>query len=187
MSNYEIQQEKLNNLLKWHKDNDINKIIEATTDEDAIVRSESVLILGRLGRKDLTSVIKNLLQDKDQHVRYCAAESLGINSDEDAVSDLIDSAVVNSEFVRCKSIDALGKIHSDKSVNFLIQMLFDNSNSVKIEASKALTNLLNFPSCQAKLQEFFNLDESNINEFQGLYNTLQIQIKYKNINFDKKE
>lgn len=178
---FKIRENKLIQLQSWHKAGEIPLIINLTKDGDPVVRAEALMILGKLGNKELYGHIVSRLTDSDHHVRFCAAEALGNLGSEYAVEPLIETAINNSEFVRCRAINALGKIHCEKALNFLIEMMLDSSESVSEESAVALESMLDLPLCQEKLFEFFDNDFLRQKKFKQLFKMLNVQLKMKNV------
>ena len=89
----------------------------------------------------VVEILFSLLKDKDENMRWRAAQILGYIKLEKAVDPLISALNDESENVRMYAAEALGSIKSDKAVEPLINTLRDEDVWVRGFAARALEDI----------------------------------------------
>jgi uncharacterized protein (TIGR02270 family) len=110
-----------------HRQNPGQFLINAFSDDDAVLRARALRAAGELGRKDLLSLIKDHLNEEDENCRFSAAWSAAILGDLSAVPVLHNIAEGEERHVEKACSMALRLMHlSDAHV--WVQELSKHSN-----------------------------------------------------------
>lgn len=118
--------------------------IAALDDEDAAVRREAALKLGKQGDRAAVEPLLRALQDAKWKVRRNAVISLGRIGDYRAVSSLCQTLADSTAIVRRESATALGRIGVALAVEPLLRAMDDEKESVREEAGNAILKIGGF-------------------------------------------
>ena len=116
----------------------VEALVKSLKHEDAIIRSESAFVLGRLGRKDAVPPLIDVLGDIDPRARANAAYALGEISDARAVDPLVKALSDADALVRANVCFALGHVGDPRAAPDLVKALVDPDENVRNFAASAL-------------------------------------------------
>jgi HEAT repeat protein len=94
-------------LAKYGDSSVISALIEGLKDQDALVRGEAAISLGKLRARKALSALQPALHDPDDHVRGSAAYGVGLMGDPSGITLLRPLLQDNSAFVRAVAADSL--------------------------------------------------------------------------------
>ncbi|MCA1568646.1 MAG: HEAT repeat domain-containing protein [Acidobacteria bacterium] len=98
----------------------------------------AVEVLGRIGSEHSVSGLLELLNSKDEELRWKAVNSLGRLGSEDAVDGLLHTLRDESSSIRWRSGQALSVSGSDHALQGLLQALDDDNYFVRLCVTEAL-------------------------------------------------
>jgi HEAT repeat protein len=134
-------------------------IVREMKNSDSDIRMLSCEILGKIGNKAATKVLKNSLQDISKHVQIAAAEALYRLGDRKALKiilDIINDAPgkkpiantallqmkeISKNKIRERAIEAVVRVLDDESRNLLYNLKIDNYPAIRDVASRELAML----------------------------------------------
>ncbi len=115
-------------------------LIKALGDEDPGVRLKAVKALGKTRTRRSADALIAILSDKNERVRWAAADSL-LEMGELVVESLLDALDAEDKYTRAEAAGVLGKMRNERAIEPLIECMKDDDINVRWIASKALATM----------------------------------------------
>lgn len=137
ITNTNIQSDVINLLVQF-KDKSFDALIKALQNENAMVRRQAVIALGKIGNPQAIDPIVALLNDEDPGVKFYIPISLSLINGETIIVPLQNSLKNQMSQVRMTSADIIGKLKDESSIQPLIDLLADDNSYIRASATDAL-------------------------------------------------
>jgi AAA family ATP:ADP antiporter len=129
-ADHKVRRKTLEILADTDRQDAIDLVKEAISDDDPEVRSGAMQTLAKLSGKASSELMLERLNDPDPELRATAIASLLKEADNDAsmaaAEDALSAMVVHSDAsVRAEAARALGEVHEPKGEEVMIQLLYD--------------------------------------------------------------
>jgi HEAT repeat protein len=95
-------------LARYHDKTSLAVLLVGLQDNDALVRAEAALSLGKLHAQAATSDLCRLLKDPDEHARGAATYALGLIGDKDALRPMLQDEAAFVRAIAAESLQRLG-------------------------------------------------------------------------------
>jgi HEAT repeat protein len=123
----------------------LDPLLSGITSQDMTVRANAVMLIGKLGKRELVDHLYSVLGDKssDDKVLMQAIESIAMLGDDRIYDKLwakLISAYVDDRII---CIRAMGELGTEQAKNALLTMLSDNILEVRLMAAQQLGRLGN--------------------------------------------
>jgi bilin biosynthesis protein len=105
-------------------------LIGALADEDPAVRQEAARELGRLRDSRAIAPLISCLEDRNERVRWAAADSL-LEMGEAAVEPLLQALEFEDKYARAEAAGVLGRMKDERAIGPLIDCLKDDDSGVR--------------------------------------------------------
>ncbi|MEM7612412.1 MAG: HEAT repeat domain-containing protein, partial [Pseudomonadota bacterium] len=168
----------------------IKDLLQAVRDDDWWVRARAADALADIGGPRVVSAVMKLIKDEDQEIRRAAIEILNATKDPQALEHLMAATKDDDWWVRERAVDALAEIGDTRAVPVLAGMLGQNEKSdptviralgklgdsqvaakispmmnqggreIRVEAMKAIANLVSEKDVQAVRDQLVNIQSS---------------------------
>jgi AAA family ATP:ADP antiporter len=129
-----VRRKTLEVLADTGREDAVELVKEAVSDDNPEVRSGAMQTLARIGGKGSFTLMRERLDDPDPELRATAAASLLVASDEEfaqAAEKALARMVEDSEgAVRAEAARALGEVPEPEAESFLLQLLYDDDLTV---------------------------------------------------------
>lgn len=124
-------------------DDDIDRIMIGTYDENPEIRMSSIDLLGLIDRESMEKVLIERLRDEDDWVRVRAAEHLGDRGSKAAVESLVNALTADNSLLVISAINALAKIGGNAAFRALLSVLNHPEHEVQAAAEEAVAVISN--------------------------------------------
>lgn len=122
--------------------------------KDPLMRYGAVRLLGELEWQEGISILSNLIEDPDIHLREAVALSLGKIGGPFVPDVLLQMLSDPVPVVRFQVLEAFDMIRNPKTIPYLLTALSDPDFGVRIRASEILSCFIFDPRVRSALQEF---------------------------------